>query len=28
MVVDQDGTRYVDPTHWQAVLNEVNYSLG
>jgi hypothetical protein len=28
MVVDQDGTRYVDPTHWQAVLNEVSYSLG
>lgn len=27
MVVDQDGTRYVDPTHWQAVLNEVSYSL-
>lgn len=27
MVVDQDGTRYVDPTHWQAVLNEVRYSL-
>lgn len=23
MVVDQAGTRYVDPTHWQAILNEV-----
>lgn len=27
MVVDQDGTRYVDPTHWQAVLNEVSGSI-
>lgn len=26
MVVDQDRTRYLDPTHWQAVLNEVSYS--
>ena len=26
MVVDQDRTRYLDPTHWQAVLNEVGYS--
>ncbi|KAJ5157482.1 uncharacterized protein N7482_008582 [Penicillium canariense] len=23
MVVDQDGTRYMDPTHWQAVLSEI-----
>lgn len=23
MIVHQAGTRYVDPTHWQAVLNEV-----
>lgn len=24
--VNQDGTRYVDPTHWQAVLNQVPFS--
>ncbi|OOQ83977.1 hypothetical protein PEBR_32229 [Penicillium brasilianum] len=24
MVVDQHGTQYVDPTHWQAVLNEIS----
>lgn len=24
--VNQDGTRYVDPTHWQAVLNQVTFS--
>ena len=24
--VNQDGTRYVDPTHWQAVLNQVAFS--
>lgn len=28
MVVDQHGTQYVDPTHWQAVLNEVSCSIG
>lgn len=28
MVVDEAGTRYVDPTHWQAVLNEVGWFLG
>jgi hypothetical protein len=23
--IDQGGTRYVNPTHWQAVLDEVSY---